>query len=237
MSTDRRTSALSALSALPRPAADRPLVLRAAATLAVALLGLVLLVLAAPGASAHNALIGTDPADGSTVGSAPEQITLTFNEPAQALGSEIVVTDPNGVTVSDGAVQLVDATVTQALTGDLPAGAYTVTWRVTSADGHPIDGSFGFTAEAATTVGVDPGPDAEPEVTTQATDAPSADPSPIVEPSIIATAPSDDATAEDADAGLAAGAIVAIVVGVLALAAVVTFVVHERRKAKASRDQ
>ncbi len=229
VSTDRRTVALS------RPAVDRPTVLRAAATLAVALLGLVLLVLNAPGASAHNALIGTDPADGSTVGSAPEQITLTFNEPAQALGSEIVVTDPNGTTVSDGAVQLVDATVTQALTGDLPAGAYTVTWRVTSADGHPSHGSFGFTAEAATTVGVDPGPDAEPEVTTQATDAPAVQPS--NEATMSATMPADDATAQDADAGLAAGAIVAIVVGVLALAAVVTFVVHERRKAKATRDQ
>ena len=30
-----------------------------------------------------------------------------------------------------------------------PAGAYTVEWRVTSADGHPISGSFSFTAEAA----------------------------------------------------------------------------------------
>ena len=30
-----------------------------------------------------------------------------------------------------------------------PAGAYTVVWRVTSADGHPVSGTFGFTADQA----------------------------------------------------------------------------------------
>jgi copper resistance protein C len=215
-------------------ALSRPAPRRAAATLGTALLGLLMLVWSAPGASAHNSLISTDPADGSTVATAPEQITLVFNEPGQALGSEIVVTAPDGTVVSDGAVQLVDASVTQALTGDLPAGAYSVTWRVTSADGHPIDGTFTFTAEAATTVGADPGPSAEPEMTTQAED-PAATEEPSDEGTLIATAPADDAAAEDEDAGLAAGAIVALVVGVLALAAVVTFVVVERRKTKASQ--
>ncbi len=225
MSTRRRAAV-----ALSRPAPSR-----VAATLGAALLGLLMLVWSAPGASAHNALISTDPADGSTVATAPEQITLVFNEPGQALGSEIVVTAPDGTVVSDGAVQLVDASVTQALTGDLPAGAYSVTWRVTSADGHPIDGSFTFTAEAATTVGADPGASAEPEMTTQAEDpAATEEPSDQSTVSVTATAPAD-AAAEDEDAGLAAGAIVALVVGVLALAAVVTFVVVERRKTKASQ--
>nr|WP_247602115.1 copper resistance CopC family protein [Cellulomonas denverensis] len=176
-------------------------------------------------------MVSSDPADGSTVATAPEQITLVFNEPAQELGSELVVTAPDGRAVGDGPVQLADTSVIQPLTGDLPAGTYTVSWRVTSADGHPIDGTLTFTAEAATTVGVDPGASAEPEVTTQATE----DASPIAEP--IDATPAPDAIAEDEDAGLAAGAIVAIVVGVLALAAVVTFVVHERRKAKADQDK
>ena len=43
-------------------------------------------------------------------------------------------------------------TVTQPLAGGLPAGAYTVEWRVTSADGHPLSGTFGFTvAQGAAT--------------------------------------------------------------------------------------
>lgn len=214
---------------------SRPLS-RTTATLAVAIFGLVLMVLAAPRASAHSALVSSDPADGSTVATAPEQITLVFNEPAQTLGSEIVVTDPNGVTVSDGAVQLVDSTVTQALAGDLPAGAYSVAWRVTSADGHPIDGSLTFTAEAATAVGIDPaGTDPSPEVTIQATPELQT-PEAISAPDATAT-PAPDAMAEDEDAGLAAGAIVAIVVGVLAVAAVVVFVVVERRKSKAAQSK
>ncbi|MFB9955567.1 copper resistance CopC family protein [Cellulomonas denverensis] len=222
---------MSTLSRAAVATPSRPAVARTAATLAVALLGLVLIVLGAPRAAAHNALVSSDPADGSTVATAPEQITLVFNEPAQELGSELVVTAPDGRAVGDGPVQLADTSVIQPLTGDLPAGTYTVSWRVTSADGHPIDGTLTFTAEAATTVGVDPGASAEPEVTTQATE----DASPIAEP--IDATPAPDAIAEDEDAGLAAGAIVAIVVGVLALAAVVTFVVHERRKAKADQDK
>ncbi len=44
-----------------------------------------------------------------------------------------------------------DDTVRQALAPGAPAGAYTVSWRVTSADGHPISDTFTFTARAAST--------------------------------------------------------------------------------------
>lgn len=216
--------------------APRPAVLRAIATVGVTLVGLVMLVLSAPSASAHNTLVSSDPVDGSTVGSAPSAITLVFNEPAQALGSEVLVTDPNGVTVSSGPVELTDASVVQPLTGELPAGLYTVTWRVTSADGHPIDGTLTFTAEAATTVGVDPGPSANPETTAQATpepESPEATTSATESPSPITA----EIAAEDEDAGLAAGAIIAIVVAVLAVAAIVTFVIIERRKSRTPKDQ
>ncbi|MEV7974086.1 copper resistance CopC family protein [Cellulomonas sp. NPDC089187] len=213
-------------------APSRPALPRLAAALAVALCGLVLMVWGAPHATAHNSLISSDPVDGSTVATAPEQITLVFNEAAQALGSEIVVTDPNGVTVSEGAPQLADATVSQPLAGDLPAGVYTVTWRVTSADGHPIDGSLTFTAQAATAVGVDPGAEASPEVTTQATQVPE----PISEATVDVT-PAPDAMAQDEDAGLAAGVILAIVVGALAVVAAVVVIVIERRKSKAAQDK
>jgi len=33
--------------------------------------------------------------------------------------------------------------------GDAPAGKYTVAWRVASADGHPVTGTFPFTAKTA----------------------------------------------------------------------------------------
>jgi copper resistance protein C len=73
---------------------------------------------------------------------------LTFDEPAIAMGTQIVITGPSGPAQA-GAPRLVDNTVTQELQAGAPAGDYTVAWRVTSADGHPISGTFAFTATDA----------------------------------------------------------------------------------------
>lgn len=115
----------------------------------LAALGTVLvLVMSAGPASAHNSLRSTDPVDGATFDRVPERVVLTFDEPAVALGTQVAVTGPDG-NVAAGAPALVDATVTQALQPGAPAGQYTVSWRVTSADGHPISGTFAFSAAAA----------------------------------------------------------------------------------------
>ena len=119
-----------------------------AATLATAVLALAGLVIGASPASAHNVLKSTSPADGKKVARTPSSVVLTFDEPAIALGTKLVITGPEGP-VQIGKPSLVDNTVTQDLQPGSPAGAYTVDWRVTSADGHPISGSFTFTAEAA----------------------------------------------------------------------------------------
>ena len=119
-----------------------------AATLATAVLALAGLVIGASPASAHNVLKSTNPADGKNVARTPSTVVLTFDEPAIALGTKLVITGPEGP-AQIGKPRLVDNTVTQDLQPGAPAGAYTVDWRVTSADGHPISGSFTFTAEAA----------------------------------------------------------------------------------------
>ena len=113
---------------------------------AIVLLGLVS---GATAASAHNSLASTDPADGATVAVAPAVVTLTFNEPAQALGSQIRVTGPDGAVVSTGDVVLSGSSVAENLVDARPAGTYTVAWRITSTDGHPVSGSFTFTATGA----------------------------------------------------------------------------------------
>ena len=105
------------------------------------------LAMASP-ASAHNVLRSTSPADRSTVSRVPAQVVLTFDEPALAMGTAMIVTGPTGQ-VQTGSARLVDNTVAQSIGPDAAAGTYTVQWRVTSADGHPISGSFGFTAENA----------------------------------------------------------------------------------------
>ena len=116
---------------------------------AVLAAGLVLAATTAP-AYAHNVLISVSPADGSTIDVAPAAVVLTFDQPAQALGTEILVSGPGGAVVSTGKAILVNTTVSQELRDQRPAGTYTVTWRVTSADGHPVSGHFTFTATTGT---------------------------------------------------------------------------------------
>lgn len=232
MSCARR---LGASTTPPQPAArpataaaptDRAAATRALAVAAATLLTLVVLLLGAGRADAHNTVQSTDPADGSTVATAPDRVTLTFDQPAQALGTEIVVLGPDGVVVSTGAAELVDTSVSQAVTGELPAGTYTVRWRVTSADGHPLSGEFAFTAQAATGAAPDP----EPTQTPTPIAAMSAD-----QPTAQATQDPAAEQTEDEEAGLAAGAIVAIGIAVLAAGAVAWFVVRERRRSKDTR--
>ena len=99
-------------------------------------------------ASAHDTLVGTSPAASSTVSTVPGTVTLTFDQPALAVGTQLVVTGPRGP-VQTGAARAVDNTVTQSVQQGAPAGLYTVLWRVTSVDGHPVSGRFTFTAAAA----------------------------------------------------------------------------------------
>jgi copper resistance protein C len=95
-------------------------------------------------AAAHDVLVGSKPAQDAAVGIAPAGVSLEFSEAPQPLGTEVVVTGPDGAPVSDGAPELDGTAVTQPLVEDLPAGTYTVDWRVTSADGHPLSGTFTF---------------------------------------------------------------------------------------------
>ncbi|MBW0255072.1 copper resistance CopC family protein [Cellulomonas sp. PS-H5] len=210
------------VAAAPAPAP------RAFAAVAALLLALAAVLLTAGRADAHNALQGTDPADGSTVDAPPARVTLTFDQPAQSLGTEIVVLGPDGSTVSEGTAELVDNTVSQALAADLPAGAYSVEWRVTSADGHPLSGTLAFTATSGSVTAVPAAPEtieptAEPTMSTQAEE-------PSSEATVSATLAPQQELAEDEDAGVAAGVVAAIVVAVLAAGAVAVFVVRERRR-------
>ncbi|HEY5978625.1 MAG TPA: copper resistance CopC family protein [Microlunatus sp.] len=145
---------------------------------------------------AHNALVSTSPGAGKTVAKPPSSIVLTFNEPAIATGTKVLVTGPSG-SVTAGDPQLVDTTVEQALQPELAAGDYTVEWRVTSADGHPINGEFSFTVRTGSVGTSTPTPVPTTEGTgspSVPTGSPSASPSDL--PSIVATP-----LAEPADPG------------------------------------
>ena len=114
-------------------------VLSVLAVLVVVLLGTPLT------ASAHDVLESTSPAADSTVPRLPESISLTFTEAPLSIGTQVVVTGPSGP-AQQGAPTIDGRVVTQALAPTAPAGRYTVTYRVTSDDGHPVTGSFAFVA-------------------------------------------------------------------------------------------
>lgn len=108
---------------------------------------LVLLLLGGGPASAHAALRGADPADGSVVKTAPDSLTLTFTESVGLLDDSFRVFDPDNQRVKTGRAGHADGradTARVSLPGKLGTGTFTVAWRVVSADSHPIAGAFTF---------------------------------------------------------------------------------------------
>ena len=101
-------------------------------------------VVAAPTASAHDALVSMSPQAGSLVMTQPASVVLTFDEPVQDIGAAVVVTAPSGTRVQSGPPRIVDNIVTQPLTAMTEPGHYTVAYRIVSADGHPVAKEVGF---------------------------------------------------------------------------------------------
>lgn len=119
----------------------------AAAGLLAVLLALAALVGAGGAASAHDELVGTTPAEGTTIDVLPPTLELAFSSVPSGIGSQVQVLDEAGEDWADGPVEIVDRTATQALRAGAPAGEYTVNWRVVSSDSHPIEGTFAFTTQ------------------------------------------------------------------------------------------
>jgi len=115
----------------------------------VAFVAVLLVGLAIPrAASAHLVLVSSAPPAGSRLAAAPSAIGLSFSEDPQLAITHIEVVNAAGARVDSGAPRLVQIpkhTLEVALTGSLAPGKYTVRWRTTSDDGHPVHGSFAFT--------------------------------------------------------------------------------------------
>lgn len=102
--------------------------------------------LAAQGAAlAHAALIGSDPADGAVVATPPRQLTLTFSEPVSPLALKLVVAGGAATPLETYRIEGPALIVTPP---ELAQGTHVVSWRVVSADGHPVGGSFAFSVGA-----------------------------------------------------------------------------------------
>ena len=111
-------------------------------------LAMVILLLVAPISSwAHAYLVKSSPARRAVLSSAPERVVLWFNERLEAQFSQVSVWNQAGQQVDGGDHQVGpdDAKKLSVGTPTLPAGTYTVKFRVLSIDGHVVESEFPFT--------------------------------------------------------------------------------------------
>ncbi len=121
---------------------------RIRARVGAALAVVVGMLLAAPAAAfAHAQLEGTSPLRGAVVRTQPAQVSFRFDEPVEGTFGAVRVYDGTGRRVDAG-----DAfhpggrgpVMAVHLKPRLPAGTYTATYRVVSADGHIVSSGFVF---------------------------------------------------------------------------------------------
>lgn len=150
---------MNAISSRRKIHISSKLVCRLAGGLLAVVMLLIVMASTSP-ALAHAALIKTDPADGAVLAQGPAQFSLTFSEPVSPLVLTLV--KPDGTPVPLTAFRLSDQTVEIDNPQTLKSGTHVLSWRVISADGHPVGGSLLFSIGAPT----------EPPIVAEAVDWP-----------------------------------------------------------------
>ena len=102
----------------------------------------------ASGASAHASLVSMEPADGSVLAQAPKTVQLRFNEAVAPAVIRLI--DAEGRVREDASVRAGGDTIVITLPDHLPRGTQLISYRVISADGHPVGGSLVFSIGAVT---------------------------------------------------------------------------------------
>lgn len=100
-----------------------------------------------PRAYAHAALIDSTPKAGSVLAGALPEARLMFNEPVSPLVLKVI--QPDGSTLALSQARTAGNGLQMALPTLSQQGAYVLSWRVVSADGHPIGGSVVFSVGTA----------------------------------------------------------------------------------------
>jgi copper transport protein len=96
-------------------------------------------------ASAHAVLESTDPSAGAVLDRAPERVVLRFSERVEVAIGAVRVFDGTGERLDTGKVARGEGgTAVSVSLPELDNGAYVVTYRVVSADSHPIHGALTF---------------------------------------------------------------------------------------------
>jgi copper transport protein len=122
----------------------------------VAVLAAALLSVTPTAAMGHAVVEGTSPLSGETVKRQPSQIEFRYSEPVEGNFGAIRVFDSKSRRVDSGESFHPDgqgSRLAVRLKPDLPKGTYTATYRVISADSHPVSGGFVFSIGRASASG------------------------------------------------------------------------------------
>lgn len=94
-------------------------------------------------ALAHAALLSSEPSDGAALAAAPTSVVLRFDEEVGFIQLRLV--GPGGAEVRPTDVPRVEGgTLRAGYPADLPPGVYLLSYRVASADSHPVAGTVAF---------------------------------------------------------------------------------------------
>ncbi|AEA26528.1 copper resistance CopC family protein [Pseudonocardia dioxanivorans] len=113
-------------------------------------------------ALAHDELRSATPAQGATLTTAPDTARLQFSAALDPQFVSTAVTTPDGRRWEAGATRVEGSTVVVPLQTAVPAGTYTVAYRVTSQDGHPITGGLTYQVTTSSEVTTTPSAAAAP---------------------------------------------------------------------------
>jgi len=118
----------------------------AGTTLVLAVVAVVVLVGGGSRAAfAHASLESSAPAANSVLEAGPDSIVLDFNEGVEAELASISLFDGDGSVLQVGTPKAGgDDTIVSVIAPQVGDGIYAVVWRVTSSDGHVVDGAFSF---------------------------------------------------------------------------------------------
>ena len=94
------------------------------------------------GAWGHAALLGSEPADGASLAQPPDRLVLRFDETVTPL--DLRLAGPGGVTVLSHGTGQDSTTIGAPMPPRLPPGTYLASFRIISADGHPVSGAIAF---------------------------------------------------------------------------------------------
>lgn len=113
-------------------------------------------------ANAHSGLISSDPSSSQILDQIPQTMSLTFNEDLIEIEGERVnslqLINEGSTEKTALEVRIEGPVISGRLpAGTFPAGNYKISYRVVSADGHPISGEIAISTQSPTTIESDLG--------------------------------------------------------------------------------